>query len=111
MEKTLLKIQELENTSEQAYHFICAVRQHIHHLLRGSQSEIFLMHLTMAHVRQERADAVIPPIPAIIKTEIEKEANYDLAKKICQEILGLSDVSWHDNELDYIHAHLVVLLS
>ncbi|NIZ47391.1 PRD domain-containing protein [Entomospira nematocerorum] len=111
MEKTLLKIQELESTSQQSYQFICSVRDHIGYLLGGSQSEIFLMHLTMAHVRQERQDSIIPPIPTVIKAEIEKEANYTLAKNLCQEILGLSHVSWHENELDYLHAHLVVLLS
>ncbi|NIZ19323.1 hypothetical protein [Entomospira culicis] len=112
MEYRFLALKEKGLIHEEAYRFAQQARDYCTALATDLSFEgldMLLTHLSMGFMRQEQA-IVMPLMHAEIRQELLDNPMFDDVQGWWQDLQRMSAKLWHPNEIDYIYAHLLMLV-
>jgi transcriptional regulatory protein LevR len=113
IDEKLLILQKQGVISSQAYTFVEQVANKLqeHNLPRQNDvTWMFLAHLATAYMRQVNTQP-IEALPHLVKAEVEENPLYPQVVSLWKHLDQESGIRWPDNELEYIFAHLMALMS
>ncbi|TBX72074.1 PRD domain-containing protein [Bacillus mycoides] len=113
IQEKLVVLRDSNTIDESVYEYAQAtisILKNNNIIKEDDEADGFITHLAMATERQRKGEAV-DPMDSLVAEQIELDPNAKQAKQQWAEIVELSPVLFHENELNFLYLHIITLLS